>query len=321
MNIDGSNGLACLTFIVGEGADAKAAATEVRAARAAPRLRAHALLPRLQPPPSTLPPPPPARPPPPQPMKIYPLPHMNVLKDLVPDMTHFYEQYASIKPWLQVKEPAAGAGAGVLAKEHRQSIEDRKKLDGMYECILCACCSTSCPSYWWNSDKYLGPAVLMQAYRWIADSRDQFAQERLRALDDEFKLYRCHTIMNCTKVRQAGEGAAGRGQPRRLGRRTERAPRLEAELCMQASGTCTYLARAQLTHPSLSRALPLLLRAGLPKGVEPGAGHRQVSAERKTREEGLDPALRAPHANPPARISFFFPSFHRIMQQMPKASA
>lgn len=120
-----------------------------------------------------------------------------VIKDLVPDLTNFYEQYKSIKPWLQTKQKE---GAPPVEKEHFQSIEDRKKLDGMYECILCACCSTSCPSYWWNSETYLGPAVLMQAYRWIADSRDDFAKERLTALDDEFKLYRCHQIMNCARV-------------------------------------------------------------------------------------------------------------------------
>lgn len=127
--------------------------------------------------------------------KIYPLPHMYVVKDLVPDMANFYEQYRSIEPWLQphkAKEPGQG--------EFLQTREDRAKLDGMYECILCACCSTSCPSYWWNSDKYLGPAVLMQAYRWIEDSRDGSTKKRLAELDDAFKLYRCHTIMNCTKV-------------------------------------------------------------------------------------------------------------------------
>jgi succinate dehydrogenase (ubiquinone) iron-sulfur subunit len=127
--------------------------------------------------------------------KIYPLPHMYVIKDLVPDMGNFYEQYRSIEPWLQPKaEKTEGQG------EFLQSKEDRAKLDGMYECILCACCSTACPSYWWNSDKYLGPAVLMQAYRWIEDSRDGSTQKRLAELDDAFKLYRCHTIMNCTKV-------------------------------------------------------------------------------------------------------------------------
>ena len=127
--------------------------------------------------------------------KIYPLPHMYVVKDLVPDMGNFYEQYRSIEPWLQPKEEKKEGQAEFL-----QSREDRAKLDGMYECILCACCSTSCPSYWWNADKYLGPAVLMQAYRWIEDSRDGSTAKRLAELDDEFKLYRCHTIMNCTKV-------------------------------------------------------------------------------------------------------------------------
>mmetsp|Transcript_18187 Transcript_18187/g.29782 ORF Transcript_18187/g.29782 Transcript_18187/m.29782 type:complete len:301 (+) Transcript_18187:114-1016(+) len=128
-------------------------------------------------------------------MKIYPLPHMYVIKDLVPDMGNFYEQYRSIEPWLQTKEGKMEGQAEFL-----QTREDRAKLDGMYECILCACCSTACPSYWWNADKYLGPAVLMQAYRWIEDSRDEFQDKRLAELDDAFKLYRCHTIMNCTKV-------------------------------------------------------------------------------------------------------------------------
>ena len=124
------------------------------------------------------------------PIKIYPLPHMSVIKDLVVDMTHFFAQYASIKPWLHNDEPHEG--------EHLQSVPERAKLDGLYECVLCACCSTSCPSYWWNGDEYLGPAVLLQAYRWLADSRDQNKQERLQQLADTFKLYRCHTIMNCT---------------------------------------------------------------------------------------------------------------------------
>ena len=128
--------------------------------------------------------------------KVYPLPHMYVLKDLVPDMGNFYEQYRSIQPWLQAPPKAAGEEGS----EYLQTKQDRAKLDGMYECILCACCSTSCPSYWWNADTYLGPAVLMQAYRWIEDSRDNQTKERLEQLDDAFKLYRCHTIMNCTKV-------------------------------------------------------------------------------------------------------------------------
>ena len=127
-------------------------------------------------------------------INIYPLPHMEVIKDLVPNMENFYKQYESIKPWLQTKSDAPKDG------ERYQSVEDREKLDGLYECILCACCSTSCPSYWWNSDKYLGPAILLQAYRWIIDSRDEAQSERLEELDDAFKLYRCHTIMNCTKT-------------------------------------------------------------------------------------------------------------------------
>lgn len=126
---------------------------------------------------------------------IYPLPHMKVIKDLVPDLSHFYAQYESIKPWLTPPYSSEDTG-----KERLQSPEDRAKLDGIYECILCACCSTSCPSYWWNSDKYLGPAILLQAYRWIIDSRDGTRGERLEALEDPFKLYRCHTIMNCTKT-------------------------------------------------------------------------------------------------------------------------
>jgi len=127
-------------------------------------------------------------------VKIYPLPHMPVVKDLVPDLTNFYEQYKSIKPWLQAELPDN------QNEERLQSPEDREKLDGLYECILCACCSTSCPSYWWNSDKYLGPATLLQAQRWIADSRDEATAERLDELEDPFKLYRCHTIMNCTNT-------------------------------------------------------------------------------------------------------------------------
>jgi succinate dehydrogenase / fumarate reductase, iron-sulfur subunit len=124
-------------------------------------------------------------------IKIYPLPHLQVVKDLVPDMTHFYAQYAEIKPWLTTKTAPP-------EKERLQSRADRDKLDGLYDCVLCACCSTSCPSYWWNSDKYLGPAMLLQAYRWLVDSRDEATDERLTQLDDAFKLYRCHTIMNCT---------------------------------------------------------------------------------------------------------------------------
>ncbi|XP_022928182.1 succinate dehydrogenase [ubiquinone] iron-sulfur subunit 2, mitochondrial-like [Cucurbita moschata] len=148
MNIDGCNGLACLTKIPSD-------------------------------PSST----------------ITPLPHMFVIKDLVVDMTNFYNQYKSIEPWLKRKsEPS------VPGKEILQSKQDRAKLDGMYECILCACCSTSCPSYWWNPESYLGPAALLHANRWISDSRDEFTKERLEAINDEFKLYRCHTILNCARA-------------------------------------------------------------------------------------------------------------------------
>lgn len=126
--------------------------------------------------------------------KIYPLPHMYVVKDLVPDMSNFYEQYRYIEPYLKRDTPSTDG------KEHIQSIKDRAKLDGLYECILCACCSTSCPSYWWHGDKYLGPAVLMQAYRWMIDSRDEYKKERLDKLDNTYSIYKCHTIMNCTKT-------------------------------------------------------------------------------------------------------------------------
>ena len=127
-------------------------------------------------------------------IRITPLPHMEVVKDLVPDFTHFYAQYASIRPWLQTVSTTPSG------KERLQSPEQREKLDGLYECILCACCSTACPSYWWNSDKFLGPAILLQAYRWLADSRDEMTGERLDQLEDPFRLYRCHTIMNCANV-------------------------------------------------------------------------------------------------------------------------
>lgn len=112
----------------------------------------------------------------------------------VPDMSNFYAQHKSVQPWLNMKP---GADTSI---ENLQSKEERSKLDGLYECVLCACCSTSCPSYWWNADKYLGPAVLLQAYRWLADSRDATHKERLAFLDDAYKVYRCHTIMNCTNA-------------------------------------------------------------------------------------------------------------------------
>jgi len=127
--------------------------------------------------------------------KIYPLPHCDVIRDLIPDVTRIYQQLKSIKPFLRKKEMGSDPN-----KENLQSVDDRKKLDGLYECILCFCCSTSCPSYWWNGDKYLGPAVLLQAYRWIADSRDEYTAERLSQLNDAWKLYRCHSIMNCTNT-------------------------------------------------------------------------------------------------------------------------
>ncbi len=125
--------------------------------------------------------------------KIHPLPHQPVIRDLVTDMRQFYEQYAAVEPWLKAKNPPA--------RERRQSQDRRKRLEGLYDCILCACCSTSCPSYWWNGDNgFLGPASLLQARRWLVDSRDQAENERLDKLDDTFKLYRCHTIMNCAKA-------------------------------------------------------------------------------------------------------------------------
>jgi succinate dehydrogenase / fumarate reductase, iron-sulfur subunit len=124
---------------------------------------------------------------------IHPLPHQPVIKDLVPDLSGFYAQYESIEPWLHTVSPEP-------AKEWRQSPDDRERLNGYYECILCACCSTSCPSYWWNPDRFLGPAALLMAYRWLNDSRDEATGERLDKLEDPFRLYRCHTILNCTQV-------------------------------------------------------------------------------------------------------------------------
>jgi len=127
-------------------------------------------------------------------VRVNPLPHLPVVKDIVPDLTHFYAQYATIRPWIRTQSTTPPD------RERLQSKEDREKLDGLYECILCACCSTSCPSYWWNGDRYLGPAILLQAYRWLADSRDEANGERLDDLEDPFRLYRCHTIMNCTRT-------------------------------------------------------------------------------------------------------------------------
>ena len=149
--------------------------------------------------------------------RIYPLPHTYVVKDLVPDLTQFYKQYKSIKPYLQRETESEDVGFSICSflsfvhkltkthhllqgRENRQSPADRKRLDGLYECILCACCSTSCPSYWWNSEEYLGPAVLLQSYRWLADSRDEHKEERRSMLDNSMSLYRCHTIMNCSRT-------------------------------------------------------------------------------------------------------------------------
>ncbi len=128
------------------------------------------------------------------PARITPLPHMPVVKDLVPNLDQAYAQYRSIEPWLKTETLPPPDG------EQRQSIAERAALDGMWECILCFCCTTACPSYWWNGDRYLGPAVLLAAYRWLADSRDEATGERLDSLEDPFRLYRCHTIMNCTET-------------------------------------------------------------------------------------------------------------------------
>lgn len=164
MNIDGTNSLACLRTIPAKGAGER-----------------H-----------------------PEILYINPLPHTYVLRDLIPDLTNFYNQYKSIGPWLvnnpRTRVKAKPSNINPDPKEIYQSREDREKLDGLYECVLCACCSTSCPSYWWNSDEYLGPAILLQAYRWIADSRDQATLARLSYLDDDMKVFRCHTILNCTKT-------------------------------------------------------------------------------------------------------------------------
>ncbi len=144
-------------------------------------------------------------------VRIYPLPHMPVVKDLVPDLSQIYAQLRSIEPWLKSDTPPPPDS------ERRQSKEERGKLDGLWECILCFCCSTACPSYWWNGDRYLGPAVLIQAYRWIADSRDEATGERLDFLEDPFRLYRCHTIMNCARTCPKGlNPAAAIGKIRQM---------------------------------------------------------------------------------------------------------
>ena len=128
------------------------------------------------------------------PVRVYPLNHMPVIKDLVVDLSHLFAQHRLIEPWLKVETPAPPG------RERLQSIGDRAAIDGYWECILCFCCTGGCPSWWWNGDRYLGPAVLLQAYRWIADSRDEATGERLDTLHDPFRLYRCHTIMNCTRT-------------------------------------------------------------------------------------------------------------------------
>lgn len=124
---------------------------------------------------------------------IYPLASLEIIKDLVPDLTHLFAQYVAIEPWLKSETP-------VPDTERLQSPEERSQLDGYYECILCFCCTSGCPSHWWNGDRFLGPAVLLQAWRWLADSRDEGKSERLDALEDPFRLYRCHTILNCTRT-------------------------------------------------------------------------------------------------------------------------
>ncbi len=129
-----------------------------------------------------------------QPIELRPLPGMPVIRDLIVNMEPFFKQYKAIKPWLIVDEEPQPES------ERKQSIEDREKLDGLYECILCGCCSAACPSYWWNPDRFMGPAALLQASRFIQDSRDEAKAERLEQLDDAYKLFRCHTIMNCAQV-------------------------------------------------------------------------------------------------------------------------
>jgi succinate dehydrogenase / fumarate reductase iron-sulfur subunit len=124
---------------------------------------------------------------------IYPLNNMRILKDLVPDLTHVFAQYNLIEPWLKTTTPAP-------AKERLQSPAERQEIDGYWECILCFCCTSGCPSHWWNADRFLGPAVLLQAWRWLVDSRDEARGERLDELEDPFRLYRCHTILNCTRT-------------------------------------------------------------------------------------------------------------------------
>ena len=128
-----------------------------------------------------------------EPVEVRPVPGMPVIRDLVVDMDQFFKHYRAVKPYLIVKDPEPEV-------EYLQSPEDREKLDGLYECILCGCCSTSCPSFWWNPDKFRGPAALLQSWRFLADSRDQATEERLEELDGPYRMFRCHTIMNCVTV-------------------------------------------------------------------------------------------------------------------------
>ncbi len=128
-----------------------------------------------------------------QPVEVRPLPGLPVIRDLVVDMTQFYGHYRAVKPWLQVEGPEPEV-------EYRQSPEERDRLDGLYECILCGCCSTACPSFWWNPDRFRGPAALLQAYRFLIDSRDGAQEQRLAELEGPYRLFRCHSIMNCTVV-------------------------------------------------------------------------------------------------------------------------
>ncbi len=128
-----------------------------------------------------------------EPITLRPLPGMPVIRDLVVDLSGFYRQYRAVRPWLIDEGPTPEI-------ERRQSPAERDRLDGLYECILCACCTTSCPSFWWNPERFLGPAALLQAYRFVTDSRDQALGDRLDGLEDPYRLYRCHTIMNCTDV-------------------------------------------------------------------------------------------------------------------------
>lgn len=128
-----------------------------------------------------------------QPVVLRPLPGLPVIRDLVVDLSQFYAHYREVRPWLINHDPEPEI-------ERLQSPAERDRLDGLYECILCACCTTACPSFWWNPERFLGPAALLQAYRFLADSRDQATGERLDALEDPYKLFRCHSIMNCTEV-------------------------------------------------------------------------------------------------------------------------